>query len=117
MPSPRLTKENGAPNLDVLPDVLVEKSPAVPVFLAGYQSESAVMLFILTLGQMETGQESDDQANNLQLCSGGNVKYFEAAHQGHRTLTRAVNRSDGNGLTVKLYAAASQNNILLVVRK
>lgn len=38
----------------------------------------------------------------------GNVKYFEAAQQGHRNLTYAVNRSDRNGLTVKLHAAVVQ---------
>lgn len=38
----------------------------------------------------------------------GNVKYFEAGQQGHRILTHAVNRSDGNGLTVKLHAIVVQ---------
>lgn len=38
----------------------------------------------------------------------GTEKYFEAGQQGHRNLTHAVNRSDGNGLTVKLHAAVVQ---------
>lgn len=37
-----------------------EMSPVVPVLLAGYLSESAVMLFIPTLRQMETGQGSNE---------------------------------------------------------
>lgn len=35
----------------------------------------------------------------------GNVKYFEAGQRGQRNLTHAVNKSDWNGLTVKLHAA------------
>ncbi len=38
----------------------------------------------------------------------GNGKNFEAAQQGHRNNTHAVNRSDGNGSTVKLHAAGVQ---------
>lgn len=43
----------------------------------------------------------------------GNVKYFVAGQQGHRNLTHAVNRSDGNGLTVKLHAAVVQVKTIL----
>lgn len=57
---------------------------------------------------MEMGQESDDEANNPQLCSDGHVKYSEAVHQGHRNLICAANRSDWNGLTVKPNAAVVQ---------
>lgn len=63
MPKPRLTKENGALvlNLDLLPDCFgEEKTPVVPIFLAGYLSQSIAMLFIRTLRQTETGQGSNE---------------------------------------------------------
>ena len=49
----------------------------------------------------------------------GNVKYLEAGQQGHGNLSHAVNRSEGNGLTVKTACCCrpSQNNSSVVLRE
>ncbi len=110
MPLPRLTKENGAPapNLTVLADVLVKKSLLLsPSYWLGIRV-NRLSCFSFPLGDnWRRGRE----AMNSQITfsrANSNVQYFEAGQQGHRNLTHAVNRSDGNGLTVKLHAAVVQ---------